>query len=159
MPESIYNIPLKTIDGAEVTLAPYKGKIMLIVNVASRCGFTKQYAELESLYQDYQGKGVTVLGIPCNQFLKQEPNDEKAIKAFAERCFRVTFPLFSKQQVRGAHQSPLYAYLAKHIEKKPLLFIPWNFTKVLVDQQGHVLKRFAPTTSMDNVRQAIDDLL
>ncbi|GGI87653.1 glutathione peroxidase [Legionella impletisoli] len=159
MSDALYNIPLTTINGESTTLAPYKGQILLIVNVASRCGFTKQYAELEQLYQDYKDQGFTVLGFPSNQFLYQEPGSEAEIKHFAEQCFRVTFPLFAKIQVRGPQQSALYAYLSKHIEKKRWPFIPWNFTKILVDQQGRILKRFPPTTALAKIRREIEQLL
>ena len=124
----LYDIPLTTIDGKTTSLSPYHGQVMLIVNVASRCGFTPQYAELEALHQDYQHRGLVVLGFPCNQFLHQEPDTNEAIKTFAESCFRVTFPLFAKIDVKGAKQSPLYAWLRKHLKKRPLKFIPWNFT-------------------------------
>lgn len=157
--ENLYTVPFKTVTGEETTLAPYQGKIILIVNVASRCGFTKQYAELEALYQDYKEQGLAVLAFPCNQFLKQEPGDNAAIKAFAESCFRVSFPIFAKVDVRGKHQSPLYQYLKGQIEKKPLIFIPWNFSKILISPSGQVLRRYSPLSSMQNIRQAIDKLL
>lgn len=155
----LYDIPLKTIDGKATTLKPYHGKVMLIVNVASRCGFTPQYAELETLYRDYQSRGFVVLGFPCDQFMHQEPGRNDEIKAFAESCFRVTFPLFDKINVNGADRAPLYSYLAKHIEKRPLKFIPWNFTKVLVDAEGHVLRRYLPITSFKTIRKAIEAVL
>jgi glutathione peroxidase len=156
---ALYDIPLKAINGDVTTLRPYHGKVMLIVNVASRCGFTPQYKELELLYRDYQHRGLVVLGFPCNQFMHQEPGGNEDIKAFAESCFRVTFPLFSKINVNGAQRAPLYTYLAKHIEKKPLKFIPWNFTKILVDPNGRVLRRYLPITSFKTIRKGIEDLL
>jgi len=153
----LYDIPLTTINGDTTTLEPYQGNVMLIVNVASKCGFTPQYAELETLYNDYQSRGFTVLGFPCDQFSNQEPGDNKEIKAFAESCFRVTFPMFSKIDVKGDQQAPLYAYLLKHIKKRPLIsFIPWNFTKILVDANGNVLRRYLPTTSFKVIRKALD---
>lgn len=155
----LYDIPVQTIDGQATTLKPYEGKVMLIVNVASRCGFTSQYAALETLYRDYQDRGFVVIGCPCDQFKHQEPGDNQAIKAFAESCFRVTFPLLAKMNVKGADQSPLYAYLSKHLEQWTLKFIPWNFTKILVDPQGRVLKRFLPITSFKTIRKAIERLL
>ncbi|MDP3562330.1 MAG: glutathione peroxidase [Legionellaceae bacterium] len=157
--DELYDIPLKTIQGNETTLKPYQGQAMLIVNVASRCGFTAQYSELQKLYDDYNGRGFTVLGFPCDQFLHQEPGDNKEILEFASSCFRVTFPLFAKVNVKKPNQSPLYAYLAKHIEKKPWIFIPWNFTKVLVDKNGKILRRYLPTTSIGTIRKEIDNLL
>ncbi|MDF1827315.1 MAG: glutathione peroxidase [Legionellaceae bacterium] len=155
----LYTIPLKTIEGKTTTLAPYRGDILLIVNVASRCGFTRQYQDLEALHQAYAKQGVRVLGFPCNQFLNQEPGDGEAIKQFATSCFRVTFPLFEKLNVKGPKQSPLYAYLAEHIEKKPWIFVPWNFTKILVDREGRVLQQFLPTTKISFIRKKIESLL
>lgn len=154
-PAELYTIPIMTIDGQTTTLQAYQGRTLLIVNVASRCGFTPQYAELENLYQEYKAHGLTILGFPCDQFANQEPGDNQSIKQFAESCFRVTFPLFSKVNVKGPEQSPLYQYLAKHIEKKPWKFIPWNFTKILVNPDGRVLQRYLPTTSFKKLRQAI----
>lgn len=156
---TLYDIPIQTIDGESTTLKPYQGQVLLLVNVASHCGFTPQYAELESLYRDYHARGLSVLGFPCNQFFHQEPSPNKEIKAFAESCFQVTFPLFAKLDVKGRKQSPLYAYLGKNIEKRPLKFIPWNFTKVLVDKNGCVLRRYLPTTSFKTIRKAVEDLL
>ncbi len=156
---TLYDIPLRTITGKSTTLKPYHGKVMLIVNVASRCGFTPQYKELEALYQEYQHRGLVVLGFPCDQFMHQEPGSDDEIKAFAESCFRVTFPLFGKIHVKGAEQAPLYTYLAKHIERRPLKFIPWNFTKILVDANGRVLRRYLPITSFKTICKAVEDLL
>ena len=156
MTNTLYDIPIMTMDGTETTLKPYKGQVLLIVNVASRCGFTPQYAELETLYQDYKSRGFTVLGFPCDQFFHQEPANNQDIKANAEQCFRITFPLFAKINVNGKQRAPLYEYLRAHIEKKPLKFIPWNFTKILVNTEGHVLRRYLPTTSFKTIRKAID---
>lgn len=157
--QSIYDIPVNLMDGSSSNLQPYKGKVLLITNVASRCGFTPQYAKLESLYQDYQKKGVSILAFPCDQFLHQEPGTNEEIKQFAESCYRVTFPMFAKTEVKGKEQSPLYAYLKSHMQKKPLKFIPWNFTKVLVDQNGNVLRQFAPTTSFEKIKTSLDELV
>lgn len=156
---SLYDIPVMTIDGKETTLKPYQGRVMLIVNVASRCGFTSQYGELESLYREYEPRGLTVLGFPCDQFLHQEPGSNEAIKAFAESCFRVTFPMFAKLDVNGANRAPLYNYLAKHIEKKPLKLIPWNFSKILVDANGRVLRRYLPITSIKTIKKDLEKLI
>ena len=156
---ALYDIPLKAIDGKTTTLAPYHGKVMLIVNVASRCGFTPQYTELESMYREHQHRGLVVLGFPCDQFMHQEPRGNKEIKEFAESCFRVTFPLFAKINVKGPDQAPIYTYLREHIEKRPLIFIPWNFTKILVDQNGRVLRRYLPITSFKKIRKAVEELL
>jgi len=156
---AIYKVPVLAMNGESTTLEPYQGQVMLIVNVASRCGFTPQYTELESMYRDYQKRGFVVLGFPCDQFMNQEPGGNQDIKAFAESCFRVTFPLFGKIDVRGKQQAPIYAYLKKHIEKWFFIFIPWNFTKVLVDSEGRVLRRFLPMTSIKTVRAAIEAIL
>ena len=156
---ALYDIPVQTIDGETTTLKPYYGKVMLIVNVASRCGFTPQYTQLETLYRDYQDRGFVVLGFPCDQFRHQEPGSDEEIKAFAESCFRVTFPLFAKINVQGAEQAPLYTYLAKHLERRFLKFIPWNFSKILVDTHGRVLRRYLPITSFKTIRKALDNLL
>ena len=156
---ALYDIPLKTIEGKSTTLNPYHGKVMLIVNVASRCGFTPQYAELEAMYHDYKNRGFVILGFPCNQFMHQEPGENDEIKQFAESCYRVTFPLFSKIEVKGPEQSPLYSYLYKNMEKRPLKFVPWNFTKILVDSEGRVLRRYLPITSMKTIRKAVEALL
>ena len=155
---SLYDVPVMTMSGEEVTLKPYEGQVLLIVNVASRCGFTPQYAELEALYQAFRAKGFSVLGFPCDQFLHQEPGRDDEIKAFAETCFNVSFPLFAKIKVNGAHRAPLYQYLAKHIEKKPLKLIPWNFTKVFVDRTGGVVRRYLPTTSFKIIQKDIETL-
>ena len=156
---SLYDIPLLSIEGKETSLKPFKGSVILIVNVASRCGFTPQYKELETLYRELHPRGLVILGFPCDQFLHQEPENDEEIKGFAESCFNITFPLFAKIKVNGALRSPLYAYLAKHKEKRPLKLIPWNFTKILVDSEGHVLRRYLPTTSIKTIRTAIEPLL
>ena len=155
----LFTIPLTMIEGKPSSLKPYEGRVLLIVNVASKCGFTPQYAELETLHQEYQQRGLSILGFPCDQFLHQEPGSNDEIKTFAESCFRVSFPLFAKLDLKGPQQSPLYNYLAKHIQKRPLKFIPWNFTKILVDSEGNVLKRFLPITSFKKIRATIEPLL
>lgn len=156
---ALYDVPIQAMDGTECTLKPYQDRVLLIVNVASRCGFTPQYAELESLYQEYKSRGLMVLGFPCDQFAHQEPGSNDEVKAFAESCFRVTFPLFAKIDVNGPQRAPIYDYLAKHIEKKPWKFIPWNFSKVLVGPDGNVIRRYLPITSFKTIRKAIDGLL
>jgi len=155
----LYDIPVTTLDGEEATLKPYQGRVMLIVNVASRCGFTPQYAELESLHQEYEPRGLSVLGFPCDQFLHQEPGSNEEIKAFAESCFRVTFPMYAKIDVNGKNRAPLFEYLAKHIEKRTLKFIPWNFSKILIDTNGRVLCRYLPTTSFKTIKKDLDKLI
>ena len=141
----LYDIPLKTIDGGATTLEPYRGKAMLIVNVASRCGYTPQYAALEALYRKYKDHAFVVLGFPCNQFGNQEPGSEADIQAFCDAHYSVTFPMFAKVDVNGANAHPLYRHLKS--EKRGLLgreAIAWNFTKFLVGKNGEVLKRYGP---------------
>ncbi|MFA5959988.1 MAG: glutathione peroxidase [Tatlockia sp.] len=159
MKKSLYTTPVITIDGEQTTLEPFKGQVLLIVNVASQCGFTPQYNELETLYREYQQRGFSILGFPCDQFAHQEPGSNEEIRHFAESCFKVTFPLYDKIDVKGPNQAPLYEYLKSHIKKRPWKFIPWNFTKILVDSHGTVLKRYLPTTSFNKIRREIEPLL
>jgi glutathione peroxidase len=160
MTAPIYGFSVKTIDGKQQSMAKYKGKVMLIVNTASECGFTPQYKGLEELNKSYAKRGLAVLGFPCNQFGAQEPGDEGEIAAFCERNFGVTFPLFSKVDVNGDNADPLFAYLK---EEKPGLLgseaIKWNFTKFLVDAKGNVVERYAPKTEPKELTGAIEKLL
>ena len=142
----IYDIPLTTIDGDVVTLERYRGKLLLAVNVASRCGFTPQYAELEALYRRYNGE-VVVLGFPCNQFGRQEPGSDADIRRFCDEQYSVTFPMFAKIDVNGPRAHPLYRHLKA--AKRGFLgrrAIAWNFTKFLVGRNGEVLKRYGSRT-------------
>ncbi|MBN9119481.1 MAG: glutathione peroxidase [Planctomycetes bacterium] len=157
---SIYDIPVKTIDGEDATLAPYRGKVLLIVNVASRCGFTGQYAGLEEVYRLYKSRGLVVLGFPCNQFLAQEPEGEEEIKKFCSLKYDVTFPMFAKADVNGKNEHPLY----KHLKDAARGFlwsraIKWNFTKFLVDREGNVVRRYATTTPPQKLAHDIEKLL
>jgi glutathione peroxidase len=141
----LYDIPVITIDGEAITLERYRGKALLIVNVASRCGFTPQYEGLETLYRKYKDRGFVVLGFPCNQFGRQEPGTEADIRGFCDEHYGVTFPLFAKIDVNGRKAHPLYRYLKS--AKKRLLgreTIAWNFTKFLVGKNGDVLRRYGP---------------
>jgi len=142
---SLYDIPVTTIDGVETTLADQRGKVLLIVNVASKCGFTKQYEGLEALHKTYGPRGFTVLGFPCNQFGGQEPGDAEEIKSFCSLTYGVDFPLYAKLDVNGEGTHPLYKWLKA---TAPGLLgseaIKWNFTKFLVDRTGLGVKRFAP---------------
>lgn len=156
---NLYNIPINTIENKRTTLQAYKGQVMLIVNVASRCGFTSQYKLLEALYQDLKARGFIILAFPCNQFLRQEPEDNRNILNYVTECFHVSFPVFAKMDVRGTNQSLLYRYLSQNIMKKTWPFIPWNFTKILIDKHGHILKRYWPTVSIDIIRREIEELL
>jgi glutathione peroxidase len=157
---SLYSIVVKTIDGATQTLADYRGKALLIVNVASQCGFTPQYAGLESLYRDFKEHGFAVLGFPCNQFGSQEPGSNDEIATFCSTQYDVTFPMFAKVDVNGPAAHPLFRLLKT--SRKGLLgteSIKWNFTKFLVDRQGNVLRRYAPSDAPDVIRQDLAALL
>ena len=145
---TVYDFKARTIDGREVSLADYTGKVLLIVNVASRCGFTPQYAGLEDLHERFGKNGFEVLGFPCNQFGKQEPGSDSEIRGFCDLQYGVRFPLFSKIEVNGPGAHPLYEFLKK---SKPGLLgskrIKWNFTKFLIDRQGKPVKRYSPQTT------------
>ncbi|WP_263832160.1 glutathione peroxidase [Sulfurospirillum oryzae] len=144
---SIYDFEIKTINGDVISMSDFKNKVLLIVNVASKCGFTSQYEALEALYQKYKERGLVILGFPCNQFLNQEPLGEDEIKEFCSLTYGVTFPMFAKIDVNGKNTHPLYKYLKE--AQKGLWgseAIKWNFTKFLVDKNGHVINRFAPAT-------------
>lgn len=157
---SVYDIKVKAIDGSETTLAPYKGKAMLVVNVASECGFTPQYQGLQALYEKYAPQGLTVLGFPCNQFGGQEPGSDSQIKEFCDLRFRVTFPMFSKVDVNGPQAHPLFVHLKK--EEPGFLgteAIKWNFTKFLVSPEGQVIKRYGPQTKPEAIAPEIESLL
>ena len=159
-PMSIYNIEVKTIDGKSISLEKYKGHVMLIVNVASKCGFTPQYKGLEDLYAKYHDKGLRVLGFPCNQFLSQEPGTNQEIASFCSLTYGVKFDMFAKINVNGDDAHPLYKYLK---DKEPGFlgteFIKWNFTKFLVDREGNVVKRYAPSTEPKELEKDIEKLL
>jgi len=156
----IYDFDLTTLDGKPFRLATYRNQVLLIVNVASHCGFTPQYAGLETLYLTYKGKGFTVLGFPCDQFGHQEPGDENEIQQFCSLTYNVTFPLFAKIEVNGTGTHPLYALLKK--ARTGLLgtqSIKWNFTKFLVDRDGRVIKRYSPRATPESISQDIEKLL
>jgi glutathione peroxidase len=139
--ESVYDVPLKDIDGKATTLKPYQGKVMLIVNVASHCGYTPQYAALETVYQKYEKQGFAVLGFPCNQFGGQEPGTTEEIKQFCTSKYNVTFPMFDKLDVNGSNRHALYVMLAGKDSPVPG-DIKWNFSKFLVGRDGKILQRF-----------------
>ena len=156
----IYDFTVKTITGKEKSMSAYKGKVLLIVNVASKCGFTPQYKGLEELYERYHDRGLEVLGFPCNQFHEQEPEEEKAIQEFCRLNFGVKFDMFAKIDVNGDDAHPLYKFLKK--EQSGFLgteSIKWNFTKFLVDREGNVLERFGSTTEPKALRKDIEKLL
>jgi len=155
-----YDFSAKTIDGNEQPLADYKGKAMLVVNVASKCGFTPQYTGLENLYKKYEKNGLVVLGFPCDQFGHQEPGDEAEIKNFCSLTYDVTFPMYAKVEVNGAKAHPFWQWLKK--EKGGLLGmdgIKWNFTKFLVDKHGKVVKRYAPTDTPEKIEKDLAAVL
>jgi glutathione peroxidase len=158
--KDIYDFQVKTIDGQTATLEAYRGRVLLIVNVASKCGLTPQYAELEALYRQYRDRGFAVLGFPCNQFGHQEPGNESEIKNFCSLSYDVTFPLFAKIDVNGAAAHPLFQHLKS--EKKGFLgtrAIKWNFTKFLVDKRGAVVKRYAPTVGPASIERDLSELV
>jgi glutathione peroxidase len=157
---AFHEITLKALDGQELPLAPLKGKVVLVVNVASKCGLTPQYASLENLYQKYKGRGFSVLGLPCNQFAGQEPGTEQEIQDFCSLNYGVTFPLGGKLEVNGAHRHSLYRLLAGEGAEFPG-DITWNFEKFLLGKDGRVLARFSPRTTPDDpaVIQAIEKAL
>ena len=157
---SVYEFKAKGIDGKEVSLSDYAGKTLLIVNVASQCGFTPQYEGLEKLYEKYKDKGFFVLGFPCNQFGSQEPGTESEIKTFCELNFGVKFPLFAKIDVNGDKTHPLYEYLKKAL---PGVLgseaIKWNFTKFLVDKKGNPVKRYGSADKPESLEKDIEEAI
>lgn len=149
---SVYDFTVRDIDGHERSLGEFRGKTLLIVNVASKCGFTPQYKGLENLWQDQRDKGLVVLGFPCDQFGHQEPGDAEEIKTFCSTRYDVTFPMFAKIEVNGDHADPLYQWLKS--EGKGILgseSVKWNFTKFLIDENGQVVKRYAPTDTPEKI--------
>lgn len=180
---SIYDYKVMGIDGEEISLENYKGKVLIIANTASKCGFTPQYADLEKLYEKYSEQGFEVLGFPCNQFAEQEPGSNKEVKNFCQLNYGVSFPLFEKIDVRGASADPLFKHLSEEIpfkgldlnhpsgkilnsflkEKFPEYLvgnsIKWNFTKFLIDREGNVVGRFEPTTEPLDMISEIEKLL
>lgn len=156
----IYQFSAKNIKGEDVSLKDYEGKLLLIVNTASKCGLTPQFTGLEKLYADYADQGLEILGFPCNQFLNQDPGSDNEISEFCSLNYGVTFPMFSKIEVNGDDTHPLFKYLKS--EAKGLMgseAIKWNFTKFLVDQEGKVLKRYAPKTEPKELIKDIEKAL
>jgi glutathione peroxidase len=158
--ETVYGFSATSLDGSEMSLDRFQGQVLLIVNTASQCGFTPQYAALEQLYRANKERGFAVLGFPCNQFGAQESGSEAEIGAFCEKNFGVSFPLFAKIEVNGPQAHPLYGFLKE--AKRGFLgsgAIKWNFTKFLVDRQGVVVDRYAPTTDPATLSTTIESLL
>jgi len=157
---SLYDIEVTTIDGKPERMSTFKRRVLLIVNVASKCGYTPQYAGLDALYRKYKDRGLTILGFPCDQFGNQEPGDEREIKQFCSLTYDVTFPMFAKIEVNGAGAHPLYRYLK---DARPGILgttaIKWNFTKFLVGRDGSVVKRYAPTDTPEAIEPDIVSLL
>lgn len=180
---NIYDFQVKNMDGKTITLAEFKDRVLLIVNTASKCGFTPQYEELQALYQDYAGQGLEILGFPSNQFAEQEPGSNEEVRQFCQLTYGVSFPMFEKTEVRGNNAHPLFVYLTEQApfrgfdsghpiagkleeilkERFPELLegdgIKWNFTKFLVNREGKVVGRYEPTTSPSAMRTAIEKLL
>lgn len=155
MTNTIYDFSVKTITGEEKSLADYKGKLLLVVNTASKCGFTPQYEGLQRLYETYHDRGLEILGFPCDQFAHQEPGSEAEIAQFCQMNYGVTFPLFAKIDVNGRHAHPLYQFLKKQLGDTLGSAIKWNFTKFLIGADGTPLKRFAPTVTPEQLEADI----
>ncbi|WP_134703512.1 glutathione peroxidase [Ammoniphilus sp. YIM 78166] len=157
---SIYSFSAKTLQGQDMSLVQFQGKVILIVNTASKCGFTPQYKGLQELYEQYKDQGFVVLGFPSNQFGAQEPGSEDEIAQFCEQNYGVSFPMFAKVEVKGDQAHPLFTYLS---ERAPGILgtkqIKWNFTKFLVNKQGEVVNRFAPNTNPQSLQKEIESLL
>lgn len=180
---SVYDFKVEKMDGSEISLSDYKGKVLLIVNTASKCGFTPQFEGLEKLYKEYKDKGLVVLGFPCNQFKEQDPGTDAEIAEFCKLNYGVTFPMFHKVDVRGETAIPLYKYLVsqkgflgldmEHPNANKLLTfvksnlpeilvgddVKWNFTKFLINREGNVVKRFEPTKTPEKIAPEIEKLL
>ncbi|MBC6314250.1 glutathione peroxidase [Listeria grandensis] len=156
---SIFELEQETLHGEKVSLDKYKGEVIIVVNTASKCGFTPQYEELEKLYQEYKSQGFTILGFPSDSFMNQELDTDSEIEEFCKINYGVTFPLFAKSKVRGSDINPVFEYLTK--QKKGLLGggIKWNFTKFLLDRDGNVVERYAPKDSPLNMKDKIEALL
>jgi len=160
MTQTVYDFSAKTLDGHDAPLADYRGKVVLIVNTASKCGFTPQYEGLEALWRKFKDKGLVILGFPCNQFGAQEPGDAAEIANFCSLTYDVTFPMMAKIEVNGQKTDPLYAWLKR--EKKGLLGsegIKWNFTKFLIGRDGKVIDRYAPTVTPQQLERSIEAAL
>tara|TARA_B110000003_G_scaffold198269_1_gene196959 strand:- start:438 stop:932 length:495 start_codon:yes stop_codon:yes gene_type:complete len=156
---TIYDFTVPTSNGQEQSLADYKGKVVLIVNTASQCGFTPQYEGLETLHNNYSERGLVVVAMPCNQFGAQEPGNNDSIQEFCQLNYGLSFPVMGKIDVNGAAQHPLYRYLTKQAKGLITDSIKWNFTKFLVNREGQVIKRFASVTKPDALAQHIEKLL
>ena len=179
---SVYDFKVKAQDGSEISLADYQGKVLLIVNTATGCGFTPQYDALQTIYEAHQSDGLEILDVPCNQFAEQAPGSDEEIHSFCTGRYGITFPQFSKIEVRGENADPLFRYLSENTDfegfgKNPMSLIlkgvakkmdkdyknngsiKWNFTKFLIGRDGNILARFEPTVSMDTVKAKVEEAL
>ena len=156
---SVYDFKVKSQKGEEVSLSEYKGKVLLIVNTATGCGFTPQYKGLEELYEKYRDQGFEILDFPCNQFFRQAPGSDEEINQFCSLRFNTQFPRFKKIDVRGDNAEPLFTYLCSQNEKKKYKAIKWNFTKFLVNRDGEVIARFEPTDKPEDFESKIQEAL
>lgn len=154
-----YNLEAQTLSGKTVTMEDYKGKTIVVVNTASKCGLTPQYEGLENLYKKYQDKGLVVLGFPCNQFGNQEPGNADDIKEFCQLNYGVSFPMFSKIEVNGDNTHPIFKYLKTELKGVLTNNIKWNFTKFVIDKNGFPVKRYAPTTKPAKLEKKIEEIL
>lgn len=160
MESTIYDIKIKKMNGEAQSLQDFAGKVLLVVNVASKCGYTPQYIELESIYKKYKDQGLEILGFPCNQFGSQEPGTEEDIKSFCDLNYGVTFPIFSKIEVNGDHTAPLFEKMKSDLPGiLGLKMIKWNFTKFLIDRNGRPVSRYAPNDSPNEMIGEIEELL
>ncbi len=159
MEKKFYSFKAVSLKGKEISMDQYKGKVVVIVNTASKCGFTPQYADLEKLYQQYKDKGLVILGFPCNQFGKQEPGTAKDISEGCLINYGVSFPMFSKVDVNGENAHPLFSYLKSALPGLITNRVKWNFTKFVIDSEGNPVKRYAPITSPLKMEQLIVSLL
>ncbi|MCR4953553.1 MAG: glutathione peroxidase [Treponema sp.] len=156
---SIYDFSVKAQDGSDVSLKNYEGKVLLVVNTATGCGFTPQYDGLQDLYEKYQNEGLEILDFPCNQFAGQAPGSDEEIHSFCTGRFGITFPQFAKIDVNGKNESPLYTFLKKEQKGKMGSRIKWNFTKFLVARDGTVINRFAPTDTPEKIDEFVKEAL
>jgi len=155
-----YDFTVSDIAGQQVSLSDFRGKVLLVVNTASKCGFTAQYEGLEALYRDLKDRGLVVLGFPCNQFGAQEPGSEQEIADFCQRTYDVSFPMFAKVDVNGENASPLFVWLREAAPSEPAASpIKWNFAKFLIDRHGNVVDRFASAVTPDMLREDVENLL
>jgi glutathione peroxidase len=158
--QSVYDFTVNTIMGLPKSMADYRGKVLLIVNTASKCGFTPQFGGLEELYKQYKDRGLVVLGFPCNQFAEQDPGSNEEILSYCQMNYGVSFPMFDKIDVNGKEAHPLFEYIKKEAPGAlGLTAVKWNFTKFLVDQEGKVVKRFAPNSDPAGIAPDIEALL